>query len=89
MRHTASYAREKLMLILSRRAGESIYIGDNIRVSVLKIQGNQIKLGFDVPDSVGVYREEVYNRIREQNQKALDVSNDALLKMAAMWQQTT
>ncbi len=77
------------MLILSRRAGESIYIGDNIRVSVLKIQGNQIKLGFDVPENVGVYREEVYNRIREQNQKALDVSNDALLKMAAMWQQTT
>ncbi|HIX40828.1 carbon storage regulator CsrA [uncultured Desulfovibrio sp.] len=77
------------MLILSRRAGESIYIGDNIRVSVLKIQGSQIKLGFEVPENVGVYREEVYNRIREQNQKALDVSNDALLKMAAMWQQTT
>ena len=75
------------MLILSRRAGESIYIGDNIRVSVLKIQGSQIKLGFEVPENVGVYREEVYNRIREQNQKALDVSNDALLKMAAMWQQ--
>ncbi|WP_299394446.1 carbon storage regulator CsrA [uncultured Desulfovibrio sp.] len=77
------------MLILSRRAGESIYIGDNIRVSVLKIQGSQIKLGFEVPENVGVYREEVYNRIREQNQKALDVSNDDLLKMAAMWQQTT
>ena len=77
------------MLILSRRAGESIYIGDNIRVSVLKIQGSQIKLGFEVPENVGVYREEVYNRIREQNHKALDVSNDALLKMAAMWQQTT
>ena len=77
------------MLILSRRAGESIYIGDNIRVSVLKIQGSQIKLGFEVPENVGVYREEVYNRIREQNQKALDVSNDDLLKLAAMWQQTT
>ena len=77
------------MLILSRRAGESIYIGDNIRVSVLKIQGSQIKLGFEVPENVGVYREEVYNRIQEQNQKALDVSNDALLKVAAMWQQTT
>ena len=77
------------MLILSRRAGESIYIGDNIRVSVLKIQCSQIKLGFEVPENVGVYREEVYNRIREQNQKALDVSNDDLLKMAAMWQQTT
>lgn len=76
------------MLILSRRAGESIYIGDNIRISVLKIQGSQIKIGFDVPDSVSVYREEVYNRIREQNEKALDVSNEALLQMAAMWQQT-
>ena len=77
------------MLILSRRAGESVYIGDTIRVCLLKIQGNQIKLGFDVPEHVSVYREEVYERIREQNQKALEVSNDALLKMAALWQQST
>ena len=47
------------MLILSRRAGESVYIGDTIRVCVLKIQGSQIKIGFDVPEHVSVYREEV------------------------------
>ena len=77
------------MLILSRRAGESVYIGDTIRVCVLKIQGSQIKIGFDVPEHVSVYREEVYERIREQNQKALEVSNEDLLKMAALWQQSS
>ena len=77
------------MLILSRRAGESVYIGDTIRVCVLKIQGSQIKIGFDVPEHVSVYREEVYERIREQNQKALEVSNEDLLKMAALWQQNS
>ena len=77
------------MLILSRRAGASVYIGDTIRVCVLKIQGSQIKIGFDVPEHVSVYREEVYERIREQNQKALEVSNEDLLKMAALWQQSS
>ena len=77
------------MLILSRRAGESVYIGDTIRVCVLKIQGSQIKIGFDVPEHVSVYREEVYERIREQNQRALEVSNEDLLKMAALWQQSS
>jgi carbon storage regulator len=47
------------MLILSRRVGEKIVIGDNIHVTVLAIRGNQIRLGFSAPPSVSIYRQEI------------------------------
>jgi carbon storage regulator len=55
------------MLILSRKAGESITIGDNIRVTLLEIHNKQVKVGIDAPRSVTVHREEVYVKIVEQN----------------------
>ncbi len=54
------------MLILSRRLGESITIGDEVTVTVLGANGNQIRLGIDAPREVSVHREEIYNRIAEQ-----------------------
>jgi len=54
------------MLILTRRPGESVNIGDNITVTVLGIKGNQLRLGFTAPQNVAVHREEVYQRIRAQ-----------------------
>lgn len=51
------------MLIISRRIGETVMVGDDIKVVVLGIKGGQIKLGIAAPDDVAVYREEVYNRI--------------------------
>lgn len=51
------------MLILTRRVGESIRIGDDISVTVLSIQGNQIRIGIDAPKDVQVHREEVYERV--------------------------
>ncbi|MBD3332321.1 carbon storage regulator CsrA [candidate division GN15 bacterium] len=58
------------MLILTRKLGESITIGDNIKVSVLGIHGRQVRLGIDAPSDVVVHREEVYVRIQEENRKA-------------------
>ena len=49
----------KAMLILTRRPGESLFLGENIRITVLGIQGKQVKLGLDVPPETTVYREEV------------------------------
>lgn len=54
------------MLILSRRLGESITIGDEVTVTVLGVNGNQIRLGIDAPREISVHREEIYNRIAEQ-----------------------
>ncbi len=73
------------MLILTRRAGETLHIGDDIRITVFGIQGKQVKLGIVVPDDMVVYREEVYLRIKEENRQALLADNSDLLAAAALW----
>lgn len=58
------------MLILTRKLGESITIGDEIKVSVLGIRGRQVRLGIEAPDTVVVHREEIYVKIQAENRKA-------------------
>jgi carbon storage regulator len=58
------------MLILSRRPGESITIGDDIVVTVVSITGNQIRLGISAPREVRVLRDEIFKAIREENRAA-------------------
>lgn len=58
------------MLILTRRIGETLKIGDNIDVTVLNVQGGQVRLGINAPRDVAVHREEIYTKIKEeQNQQ--------------------
>ena len=66
------------MLVLSRRLGEVLVIGDNIKVQVLGISGNQVRLGIAAPKSVSVHREEVYLRIQGE-QEAIKEQEQALL----------
>jgi len=54
------------MLILTRRPGESVKIGDDITITVLGVRGNQLRLGFTAPQNVTVHREEVYERIQSE-----------------------
>jgi carbon storage regulator len=51
------------MLILTRKVGESLIIGDDVSVTVLGVKGNQVRLGVDAPKSISVHREEIYKRI--------------------------
>jgi carbon storage regulator len=54
------------MLILSRRTGEAVIIGDEISVRVLSINGNQVRIGVNAPTDVPVHREEIYERIKQE-----------------------
>ena len=51
------------MLILTRKAGEAIIINSDVKVTVLSVEGNQIRLGIDAPKEIAVHREEIHNRI--------------------------
>lgn len=58
------------MLVLTRKVGESIAIGDQIKIRVVEVKGNSIRLGIDAPADFRIYREEIYLKVQEQNQLA-------------------
>ena len=58
------------MLILTRRVGESLSIGDDVVVNVLGVKGNQVRIGVDAPKDVTVHREEIYDRIQAEKDQS-------------------
>ena len=57
------------MLILTRRTGETLMVGDEVTVSVLGVKGNQVRIGINAPKDVSVHREEIYERIKAEEQE--------------------
>ncbi len=63
------------MLILTRRVGETVMIGDNVAVTILGVKGNQVRVGIKAPKDTPVHREEIYDRIRRENDDLPSVVN--------------
>lgn len=69
-------------MILTRKSGEGIAIGDDITITVLAVQGKQVRLGISAPDQVTVYREEIYKRIKKENATTTALTQEELEEMA-------
>lgn len=63
------------MLVLSRRKGEAVIIGDGIKVTVIDVKGDQIRLGIDAPRTISVHREEVYEQVVAENAAAAQTAD--------------
>ncbi len=66
------------MLVLTRRHGESVRIGSDVRVTVVASTGGQVRIAIDAPDDVGIFREEIFERVASANVEAAQVS-DAMM----------
>ncbi|MEG6532197.1 carbon storage regulator CsrA [Caldibacillus thermoamylovorans] len=66
------------MLILARKKGEAIQIGNEIEIKIISIQGDQVKIGIDAPKTVEVYRKEIYEQIQEENKQAATTTTNIL-----------
>ena len=73
------------MLVLTRKVGESINIGNDIKVTIINTEGGQVRVGIEAPKDVIVHRTEIYNKIVEENRKAAKTSKLDLKAIALDW----
>lgn len=74
------------MLILTRKSGEGIRIGDQITLKIIEIRGNQVRLGVEAPKDMAVHREEIYALIQEQNRAAAQSSPANPQELSKAWE---
>jgi carbon storage regulator len=72
------------VLILTRRIGESVVIGDDIVLTIVEVRGDSVRLGIDAPRSVTVHREEVYRELQAANQRAASPASEAIDNLKAL-----
>lgn len=76
------------MLVLTRRPGQSVYVGDDVKITLVEIKGSQVRIGIEAPGNVRIFREEIYLQIQEENLTASVVPtglNHDLSSVAKVW----
>ncbi len=73
------------MLILTRKVGECITIGDDIKIQVLEVKGKQVRIGIQAPKQYSIHREEIYQRIQDENKLAAQQSPLNLTSISEIW----
>ncbi|MCC3648565.1 carbon storage regulator CsrA [Cytobacillus oceanisediminis] len=73
------------MLVLTRRLKESIMVGDDIEISILSIEGDQVKLGISAPKNVDIYRKEIYLSIQQENSSATQTDANAIESLSSFF----
>lgn len=67
------------MLVLTRKPGETVMLGENIQVKIVSVDGEQVKIGIEAPKSLKIYRREVYDAIQQENKAALKATDLSIL----------
>jgi carbon storage regulator len=76
------------MLILTRKLGESVTIGDDVKITILGVRGRQVRLGIIAPHKVAIHREEIYFKIQEENRRAVDSTVNEVVSIARLWEES-
>ena len=73
------------MLVLTRKSGEGVRIGDGIHVVIVEIKDNQVRLGIEAPRDVSIHRDEVYLKIQDENIRAAKLGKDVFVNILKRW----
>lgn len=68
------------MLVLTRKPGETVMLGEDIQVKIVSVDGDQVKIGIEAPRALKIYRREVYEAIQQENEAALEADDCSILK---------
>ena len=68
-----------MMLVLTRKKGETIKIGDDIEITISSVNGDQVKIGINAPKNIEIHRKEIYETIQMENQEASNISSELLV----------
>ena len=74
------------MLALSRKPGESVIIGNNIEITILEVKGEQVKVGIKAPESVAIYRKELFEQIQNSNREASAINEQTLKNLKKIFE---
>ncbi|MDP4179497.1 MAG: carbon storage regulator CsrA [Bacillota bacterium] len=69
------------MLVLTRKKEQSIIIGDNIEITIVDVQGDQVRIGINAPKNITIHRKEIYQEIQDENRRAAEVNSVPLNKL--------